>query len=350
MLNVDIAQQFNNSQLFFNKKANSFRCTVPKHTLIVSKEGLMYSCLSSAWQPYSIGNLFDCENINDIKQLPKLQQTIASVNDGSHYFCNNKLCTLLNKLPKNELSLPNSRDDFKFTSSPTIEGWNLRDLILDYDYSCNFKCPSCRNELLNWNRDRATQSLTDKVIEVFLTKGVDYNIRFAGGEPFISKAYRKVWDHIITNDLNCKLTIQTNGSYLHKEPLYNEKLFSKIETLRISFDAGDIETYAITRGGDWQTLLEGCKLARQKLPSTSVLQADFVVQKDNLESIPAFVMLANELGFDKICFQRLWNWNTWTMEVFKSKDVGDKNNPHHARMIELLEPYLNNERYEVFGW
>lgn len=346
MLNEDLFQQRNNTHLFFNKKIKTFRCPVPKTTLMISKNGLLYSCISSAWQPYSIGNLFDCASIADIAMLPKLLETVASVEDGSHFFCNNKLCTFLNKLPKEEITPPESNEDFKFKSNATNFTWQLTDIVLDYDYSCNFKCPSCRSELINWNRDQATQDLTDKVIAVLLHKDANYNIRFAGGEPFISKAYKRIWDHIIENDLDCRLTVQTNGSYLHKNP----NLLSKVETLRISFDAGTSETYAITRGGDWDILLEGCKVAREKLPAGSTLQADFVVQDDNLEDIPQFVELATSLGFDKICFQRLWNWNTWDMETFKSKDVGDPIHVNHKRMIELLSPYLNNEKFDVFGW
>jgi MoaA/NifB/PqqE/SkfB family radical SAM enzyme len=98
-----------------------------------------------------------------------------------------------------------------------------------------------------------------------------------------------------------------------------------MENIRVSFDAACAETYQRVRvNGQWNQLLENVRWLREQINLIAPdcrLEADFVVQLDNYEEIPAFVKLCDQLGIDHINWQKMWNWDTWSPVEFSKRNV-----------------------------
>ena len=223
-----------------------------------------------------------------------------------------------------------------------------KNLIFDFDYTCNFKCPSCRTELINNNKHHIIRPTNNRLVEKIKHLIIDniqsqpVEIRWCGGEPFISDVYEELFEYISnTNKHNIQHIIQTNGSYLKSKADMLKRLLPTVKELRISFDAATPETYQKIRvNGDWDLLIENVcwtkKLIDQLQIKTS-LTADFVVQLDNYKEIPAFVQLCKDLGIKHINFQKMWNWGTWAQPVFDSKNVYDSAHPLYNDLKNTFE-------------
>jgi hypothetical protein len=121
--------------------------------------------------------------------------------------------------------------------------------------------------------------------------------------------------------------------------------------LRISFDAGTADTYAKIRvNGDWAKLLDNCRFVKKLIDAnglTIALRADYVIQLDNYQEIPQFVDTVLGLGFDGIGLTRMWNWGTWPDEEFARLNVTDSAHPKHQELLDILEPYRNDQRIHI---
>jgi MoaA/NifB/PqqE/SkfB family radical SAM enzyme len=223
-----------------------------------------------------------------------------------------------------------------------------KNIIFDFDHTCNFKCPSCRTELINYNKHFIVRKNNNRIAEKIKTEIIDrigdqpVEIRWAGGEPFISDVYLDLFDYIIKSGKNnIKHIIQTNGSYLKNKQELVERFVPHLKELRISFDAASAETYSKIRiNGQWNILLENARwiagFIKEHNPRVE-LTADFVVQKENYKEIPEFTTLCNSLGIYKINYQRMWNWNTWPLEEFKERNVYDPSHPDYPEVVKLLK-------------
>jgi hypothetical protein len=67
------------------------------------------------------------------------------------------------------------------------------------------------------------------------------------------------------------------------------------------------------------------------------LIADCVVQQQNYQEIPMFVELADSLGIEKIMFQKMFNWGTWSQEEFKQHNVYDRDHPEYSKLVEIFQ-------------
>ena len=225
------------------------------------------------------------------------------------------------------------------------------EICFDFDYTCNFKCPSCRTEMINHNQGpmaEINQKLVNKIKHVILDRYVEtqtpLTIRWAGGEPFVSHAYLELWQYIVDKKAtNIKSIIQTNGSYLHRRAKLLEEFLPYIDQLRISFDAGTDATYRKTRvNGDWDTLINNCAHVSRLIDTLGLpvkLASDFVVQVDNFQEIPQYVELAKSLKFSNINLSKMWNWGTWSDEEFRRLNISSADHPKHKELISIIDYY-----------
>jgi molybdenum cofactor biosynthesis enzyme MoaA len=166
-------------------------------------------------------------------------------------------------------------------------------------------------------------------------------IRWCGGEPFISEVYLNLMEYCVASGKNIQHIIQTNGSYLQKKADLFTKLLPTLKELRVSFDAATAATYAVTRtNGQWHTLLDNVRWARDTIRTQHAptkLTADFVVQADNYQEIPAFVELCHSLEIDQINFQKMWNWGTWSQAEFDAKNIYNPQHSDYAKLVAVFE-------------
>jgi pyruvate-formate lyase-activating enzyme len=330
--------QLRQRQVFYSKNVTAPPCQVPWNTMGVNNNGEIFICQSPSWVPKFVGNITKLDDIYTALNSELAQSIRQEILSGTYHYCNEKICGFFANLPKTEYRV----DINDITLQPTVPNNSLlvnqipRDLIFDFDYTCNLKCPSCRTEVINWNKDHLRRPINNQIVERIKHLIIDkielqpISIRWAGGEPFLSEVYLALFDYIIkSGKTNIQNIIQTNGSYLKSKVVRN--LLPYIAELRISFDAGSAETYAKTRvNGNWDKLLDNVRYItelKNELGSATRISADFVVQLTNYKEIPAFVTLCNELGIEHINLQKMWNWGTWPDEVFQQNNIYNPNHP-----------------------
>lgn len=331
------------NQTFVNKILSTDRqCRVPWETMGINANGEMFICMSPSWIPKFVGSIlsadvYDCLNSETAKNIRR--EILA----GRYYYCNNKICSFFG-------SLKNSDYTIGIDTEPTTQKFNdieltvneiPKNIIFDFDVTCNFKCPSCRTEVINHNNDHLRSAVNYQIVEKIKHQVIDIikeqpiSIRWAGGEPFLSKPYLEIFEYIIkSKKSNIQNIIQTNGSYLRSKTV--RRLLPYIAELRISFDAATELTYSKTRiNGNWKKLLDNVEYIKQLKDTNGYsikLVGDFVVQKDNYHEIPEFVALCQSLGLDSFHLQKLWNWGTWDTETFHDKNVYNVNHPEYKNL------------------
>lgn len=352
ILFVDHHQRKNNNQILFDKKVKTSRkCNSPWETLTVNQFGESYLCLSPAWLPKSIGSLLDHDNIFNLLNSHEALSIRTEILNNRYSYCNSNICGIFfNQLSKTE-----------FDTSPDTTEFNLLDsnfftedakvtkipknIIFDFDYTCNFVCPSCRSDLINNNKGPMadTNNLIVEKIKKLIIDNIrsPTEIRWAGGEPFISKAYTELWEYIAQSENKfIKNVVQTNGSYLKKKKDLLLNFLPYVTELRISFDAGTARTYEKNRvNGNWQTLLENSEWVIDLIKKNNFktrVSADFVTQLNNYKEIPDYVNIAKKIGFNSIKIGKMWNWDTWAPEEFQERNVSDNNHPLYKDFLDVL--------------
>ena len=352
ILFVDHYQRKNNNQILFDKKVKtSMKCSNPWETLTVNQFGESYICLSPAWLPKSIGSLIDHDDIYNLLNSHEALSIRTEILNNRYSYCNSNICGMFfSHLNKKEFDpTPVSIDFDLLNSNFFVEDAKVtripKNIIFDFDYTCNFICPSCRLDLINNNNGPMAD--TNKLIVEKIKKLIIDNIKFpteirwAGGEPFISKAYIELWEYIVQSENKCiKNVVQTNGSYLKKKEDLLLKFLPYISELRISFDAGTAQTYEKNRvNGNWQTLLENSEWVANLIKKNNFktrLTADFVTQLNNYMEIPEYVKIAKKIGFNSIKIGKMWNWDTWSLEEFQERNVSDKSHPLFKNFLDIL--------------
>jgi MoaA/NifB/PqqE/SkfB family radical SAM enzyme len=335
---LSAANQKRQSQIFFNKKyTEKPRCRTPWETLGIEKNGNAYICASPSWIPIYTGNLFESTDVYDILNSQKSLKIRQEILAGRYFYCNTRICSFFdfkdtNKYQSQPLTSADL-EELEFEDSPDLYVNKIpANLIFDFDYTCNFKCPSCRTEIHNWNADHIIRPINDSLVEKIKHLIIDeikeqpVVIRWCGGEPFMSEVYIELFNYIIsTGKTNIQNIIQTNGSLLDSKKELVQNFLPYVTDLRISFDAGCAETYKLTRlGGNWDRLIENTKLVLKLIEESGVntkISADFVVQKHNYKDLPKFVKICNELGIKINLMQKMWNWGTWESDTFNDMNV-----------------------------
>lgn len=339
------ANQQRQQQVFFDKQVPpTVRCRVPWETMGVNANGSVFICESPSWVPKFVGNILETDCVYDVLNSETAQAIRQEILAGRYYYCNHKISRVLASHHKAINMVPADTKPLPYESSPDTQVTVIpRNLIFDFDYTCNFRCPSCRTELINNNKHHVIRPINDRIsakIKELVIDQIEYQpveIRWAGGEPFISEVYVDLMDYCIASGKNIKHIIQTNGSYLIAKADLLERLLPHTKELRISFDAATADTYSKIRvGGVWEHLLENVRHVQAqiaRLGAKTVVSVDFVVQKDNYKEIPMLRKLCRDMGITKIQYQRMWNWGTWPLEEFTDKNIY---NPEHPDYKQLL--------------
>jgi hypothetical protein len=362
---VDYHQRKNNNQIIFDKQVKKLlRCQNPWNSLVINQFGATYICSSPAWLPKSIGSLLDYDDFFSLLNSYEAREIRSEVILNRYGYCNHKICghfgrSAMDFFSEDPIIDTSSTKTFEFLKEEEFPVDSITtalptEICLDFDYTCNFKCPSCRTDIINHNQGPMVETnklLVDKIkhviIDRYIKEQASLTIRWAGGEPFVSHAYLELWEYIVEKKAsNIKNIIQTNGSYLKKRSALLENFLPYIDQLRISFDAGTSETYSKVRvNGDWQELLDNCAYVKTlvgKLNTKVVLFSDFVVQLDNFQEIPQYIEIAKLIGFDAVNLSKMWNWDTWDHDEFQRLNISDPAHPKHQELFNIIKTYQND--------
>ena len=259
-------------------------------------DGYSAQCCYLAKQLKEVEN----DDINDVWNSEDAKEVRRSILDGSFRYCKKDLCPKIqgNTLP-NRIYLD---EDFQnVIKNNIIDCTEIPSYIhLCNDDTCNFQCPSCRDELrirsYSKKEFETKLSFLNKIVERIKNTNKEVSINMSGsGEPFASKLFRTFLLNLDGTKIpNLRIGLQTNGSLL--TPLMwdkIEKIHRNLIHILMSFDAITKETYEIIRkGGKWNTLQRNFKNILKKREEENLnfyFELSFIVQQRNYKEIPDFI-------------------------------------------------------------
>ncbi len=211
-------------------------------------------------------------------------------------------------------------------------------ITIAQDARCNLSCASCRpHPILKLDAGEEAVILeTEKILE--RARPTLEILKLAGdGEVFFSPWMRGVLRSINKEAWPRLRLIQllTNGT-LFDETADRELSpgTSFIRRVSVSMDAGDPETYATVRGGDWDRLMRNLEWMSQGRRSGrfDYLQLNFTLRAENLKSAKAFVELGRRLNVDNVKFTNFERWDRSPLN-WEEEAVHRKSHPRHQEYL-----------------
>lgn len=201
------------------------------------------------------------------------------------------------------------------------EEFELR-VSANIDPSCNLYCASCRNEryVITEEELRKKEYLIEYMKKQMIPNAKGLYVAECG-DIFFSKVYRNILDELeYTNYIG----IYTNGVLFDKTSLLRWRSKCNTMSIIVSVDASTEETYSkLRRGGDFQRLMKNLEvvseLRRENVINKFIIC--FVVQRDNVAEMSAFVQLGKKMKVDLVEFWSISNWGTYTDDEFEDVTV-----------------------------
>jgi MoaA/NifB/PqqE/SkfB family radical SAM enzyme len=329
-------------------------CSKPfSHMEVVGTD--IFLCCPS-WLKTSVGNI-DQNNITDIWNSEKAQAIRESIIDGSYRYCDKEICPYLKSSRLDTLETLPEKVREMIVNKETKISEKPKYVLLSYDFSCNLSCPSCRSQKimapLGTPEYKKSEEITAKVHESFIKPNSEETVVLnitGSGDPFASNVYRNYLENLEGDKLpHLKIDLQTNG-LLFTQKMWERmaRIHGNIRNVFVSIDAATEKTYPIVRReGNWSVLISNMKfladLRRQK--KLNLLQARFVVQKENYVEMEEFARSFLKRGCDVIEFALLVDWQSWTPQKFHDQCVWEKGHPEREKFLKSLsKSFLSHER------
>ena len=321
---------------------SKYICTTPFYFTEVQDTKQFLCCPSWLKEDIDNGNgivsSFNSEKAQDIRE---------SIIDGSYRYCEENECPYLSRLKSNRLP---ARFIPKTIRNVEILRQNKypKTVNFTFDRSCNFVCPSCRLELINYKGDQRV-SVEKKLDEINdeISEFVEKLVVTGSADPFFSNSFRKFLMNLDPKKFkNLKgIHLHTNGSLWTPDMWEKMKVIHRyVESCEISIDASTKETYEKkTRiGGNWDILHQNLNFITQ-ISTIKFYIFSFVVQDTNYKEMYDFYkMIENYMKKRKddakweVRTNVIVNWGTYTEEQFKNKDVSNIHHPDHGDFLEEL--------------
>jgi sulfatase maturation enzyme AslB (radical SAM superfamily) len=337
---------FNKDQFNPNLPKIDKICPRPYTAIEIAAMGEVIVCCFD-WLPLVLGNVLE-NTIEEIWEGHKAQTLRNSVTDGTYRYCNRETCHSLVATDKKDLR---SRDSFRPPDQklPQI-------ILFSVDPTCNLYCPSCRSEelkQLDTDRHARAMSIVKTVLKQIIDKPHDQKIMigFDGtGEVFHSTIYREIFEsESFFSNLeqwpNITFLFKTNGVMMtEKIQKRYAHLFKRMESISISIDAGNKESYDKVRlGGHWDLLWKNIDYLHETCFNPDSLDSQdwswqLILQEDNYESIPELIKLARSYTkrIPAVVISPLINWGTFSAEEFAKKAVWQPTSEKYQHLLEIL--------------
>lgn len=324
----------------------NYICTVPFDSLEVH-DNVCFVCCPS-WLPNKIE--IDKVPLKDVYNSEPVIDVRNSILDGSFKYCNKELCPYLSKLINHgkESGPIQLKENSQYTN-PIIESNTPDYLVMNFDRTCNYKCPSCRVGLIVEGSDglRRIEKTINEIDEHY-SKHVKTLYITGTGDPFVSVSFRNY-----LRNFKPEKYPQLKNIHLHTNAsMWNEEMWNSmpnvhkyVHTCEISIDAGTKNTYENkTRlGGNWDNLLKNLKFI-STIPRLSV-KTSFVVQDTNYMEMEIFYNLMQSIFGKKanVFFGKITNWGTFSEGEFKLKQVWNTEHPEHQLFKKELNKVWKNQ-------
>ena len=328
-----------------SNKLSQYVCTHPFSYMDLQPYQVYVCCPS--WCPTSIR---EHREDGDISWYTDAAIDIRkSVLDGTYKHCNHNICPSLNRLlntdfvPENFIPIQDFKKIYNINDFQDVENMETypEHVLFGFDRSCNFKCPSCRKDLVP-NDDENSDSYKEKIktleiIEKKFSSHIKTILITGSGDPFFSKIYR---NYLINfNPLKYPnlegINIITNGKLLNEKMWNSLGAKDKIKKIEISIDAGTKYTYEnVTRlNGNWDILLENLKFI-STIETIDSMCCSFVVSEKNYLEMNIFYHIISNI-FKNCKFQLRINytqhvhWGDGAYTEDEVKKIQVFNQKHH---------------------
>ena len=322
-------------------KKSRFICKLP-FTYSEVHDDAQYLCCPSwsgvdVWDGKSILSSFNSKKANEVRE---------SILDGSYKFCNEHQCPYLSELERNSKPIQMT-EKTSFSEKYFRTNAKLSTINFCFDRSCNFQCPSCRNELVNYlGKDREQVEKKLEEIKNEISPYVKQLYITGTADPFYSKSFREFLRTLDTSKFSNleSIHLHTNAS------LWNKQMWDKLKVIHpyvdiceISIDAATKETYENkTRiGGNWETLLSNLDFITT-ISTIKKFIFSFVVQDCNFREMELFYdiitnyMKGSSSKFN-VFYNVITNWGTYSDEEYDKINVADPKHKNHQEFLEVLE-------------
>jgi sulfatase maturation enzyme AslB (radical SAM superfamily) len=328
-----------------NVDLKNYICDVPFSSLEIHNNVCFLCCPS--WLPNKVElseiplkDVYNSEPVVDIRN---------SILDGSFKYCNKELCPYLNKLINYGVtSGPVRLKEESIPYSTIIKNGTPDYLVMNFDRTCNYKCPSCRVDLIvedSKGIQRVEKTIED--IDTYYSANVKTLYITGSGDPFVSVGFRNY-----LRNFNQKKYPKLRSIHLHTNAsMWNKEMWDSmpnihkyVRTCEISIDAATKDTYENkTRlGGNWENLLNNLNFINT-LPIN--VKTSFVVQDTNYMEMETFYNLMYSIFGNKVnvFFGKITNWGTFSEGEFKLKQVWDINHPEHQLFKKEFNKVWKNQ-------
>jgi MoaA/NifB/PqqE/SkfB family radical SAM enzyme len=324
----------------------NYVCSVPFNSLEIHNNVCFVCCPSWLSKNVEISeiplkDMWNSEPIVDIRN---------SILDGSFKYCNKELCPYLSKLVNYGIESGPIRIKSESQYKESILKSNVpHNLVMNFDRTCNYKCPSCRVDLIVENSKGIKRvEKTIEEIDNYYSKDVRTLYITGSGDPFVSVGFRNY-----LRNFNPKKYPKLGSIHLHTNAsMWNKEMWDSmpnihkfVKSCEISIDAGTKDTYENkTRlGGNWENLLNNLRFISE-LPNISV-KTSFVVQDSNYMEMETFYDLMYSIFRKKanVFFGKITNWGTFSEGEFKLKQVWDIEHPEHQLFKKEFNKICGNQ-------
>lgn len=169
--------------------------------------------------------------------------------------------------------------------------------------TCNHRCLFCAYDYIGYQSRRLDRDKTIASIKDFAKSGVKAMLFAGEGEPLI---HPNIDEFIETaHDNGVGSAIYTNGVLF--TPKRSERILDKLTFIRVSFNAGNKESYAkVHQSDDFDKVVENLKYTvefKKKNNIKTDIGLQIVVIPENLDSIVNLAKLGGEIGVDYLAIK-----------------------------------------------
>lgn len=225
-------------------------------------------------------------------------------------------------------------------------------ISLAYDERCNHACPSCRKEFFCASKEYQQDLVTiTKNIEPYLGK-VKHIATNGIGDLFVSHELLNMLSRFCPSDPDMTMFIETNGVLFKNNWDKIKHLAGHIETVSITPNSFDRETYKYLAGVDDLDKFEESMAFITELKHKGAIKRIriiMVIQDSNFRQIPQFIQKCIDYDADDIVLRPIFKWFGMQEDELLYKNVLNPCHPYYQEYLEILKnPICQDPR--VFNW
>jgi MoaA/NifB/PqqE/SkfB family radical SAM enzyme len=328
-------------------------CKLPFSRISIDDDGNIWPACCPDWVEFPLGNIFS-QRWDEIWMGENATKLREASFDGSLRYCKKDWCpNIIDAVSglDNYHVIPLDRAPKNWEPVPPIH------VNLNYDQTCNLKCPSCRPDFINLRGDKlkkvntlqayADQNILPQVETIALT-GV--------GDPFNSPTFRKFLLEFDPKKYPTikRIHLHTNGQLFDEKTYLQMKGLHSIElSTDISIDAASAAVYSKVRPpGKWDKLMRNLDFIK-RLDNLVLLGISMVVQKQNHHELLDFTELGENLVYKNrptfVEFKRMRHDPHLSNDLFNELSIDNAsvqfNEVFQRQLVELEKKRLIHAKY-----